>query len=308
MRTLVIGLFVFILNTVQSQELFIPQNIRYLALGDSYTIGESVSYQERWPSQLIDSLAQRNYQIDTLHYIATTGWTTQNLLNGINNQNLEDKNFNLVSVLIGVNNQYQNKAFSLFLTQFPQLLDSAIHYAGGDTSSVFVLSIPDYAYTPFGQASNPNQISQEIDQYNASKDSICQVYGIKYFNITPISRQGLNQPSLVAPDGLHPSGEQYGLWVQEVLNCIDTVRTNSLDYLDLEKIEVYPNPVSSHVIINNHDKINSYALYTLNGRLLEEKVLLSPQINVQGLTNGTYILSLKVTDGSIRNLRVVVKK
>jgi lysophospholipase L1-like esterase len=308
MRTLIISLFILSMNTVKAQELFIPQNIRYLALGDSYTIGESVSYQERWPSQLSDSLAARNYLIDTVHYIATTGWTTQNLLNGIHNQNLESKNFNLVSVLIGVNNQYQNKPFGLFLTQFPQLLDSAIRYAGGDTSSVFVLSIPDYAYTPFGQASNPNQTSQEIDQYNAAKDSICQIYGIKYFNITPISRQGLNQTSLVAPDGLHPSGEQYGLWVQEVLNCVDTVRINALNSVAYETAEVYPNPVGAQIFVKDFQKIASYAIYDLNGRMLEEKVLLSSQINVEHLSNGAYLLNLRVKDGTVQNLRIVIEK
>lgn len=302
-------LFLFLMiSLTQAQDLTIPQNIRFLALGDSYTIGQSVSYNERWPSQLSDSLTLRGYQVDTLRYIATTGWTTQNLLNAVSNQNLDNQNFNLVSVLIGVNNQYQHKPFSLFLNQFPKLLDSAIHYANGDTSHVFVLSIPDYAYTPFGQSSNPNQTSMEIDMYNAAKDSICQLYGVRFFNITPISRQGLIQPNLIASDGLHPSAEQYTLWVNEILNFVDSLSPDGMHHLAPNTLKIYPNPVKEIIHIENADAYYSYKIINLNGQLLSEKVLLDANINIAYLQEGAYILQLIGKNNHTQSYRFLVKK
>ncbi|XOV66970.1 MAG: GDSL-type esterase/lipase family protein [Fluviicola sp.] len=308
MRTIYILLLLFYVNGVHGQDLEIPQNVRYLALGDSYTIGESVNEPFRWPSQFRDSLIQRGYQFDTLEYIATTGWTTQSLLNAVTNQSLEDKNFNLVSVLIGVNNQYQGQPFSLFLSQFPQLLDSAIVYAGGDTSAVFVLSIPDYAYTPFGQTMNPNGISQEIDEYNAAKDSICQEYGIKYFNITPISREGLNDPALVASDGLHPSREQYTLWVQEVLVDIPNQTANTLNESKKDPIRLYPNPARTQVFLDHTEPFASYTICDLSGKEVLESSVVGDQIPVDSLPNSTYVLRLIDEAGKISRLRLVIER
>src|SRR5688572_15330766 len=139
----------------------------------------------------MDSLESRGFAIDTLRIIAATGWRTDNLINAIRNQNLEEQEYNLVSLLIGVNNQYQNRPFSQYVTEFPTLLDSAIRYADGHASHVFVVSIPDYAFTPFGQNLNPAEISMEIDQYNAFNQQVADSMGVAYFDITPISRQGL---------------------------------------------------------------------------------------------------------------------
>lgn len=185
---------------------------KYLALGDSYTIGESVDSTTRWPVLLRDALQSEGLSPEGAEVIATTGWTTGNLINAIDNADLQPE-YGLVSLLIGVNNQYQGRSLSEYETQFEQLLSKAIFLAGGDTSRVFVVSIPDYGFTPFGEP-NQSAISAEIDTFNAASRAITEQFGVRYFDITPISREGLDKPSYVANDGLHPSGEQYAAWVE----------------------------------------------------------------------------------------------
>ena len=188
--------------------------ICYLALGDSYTIGQSVPEEERYPVQFANRLRAEDIEIEDPRIIAVTGWTTANLKNGIASAEL-DSTYDLVSLLIGVNNQFQGKSIEEYEIEFDQLLDSALYYAGGDPEKVFVLSIPDYAYTPFGQSRpNPEMISAELDAFNAINQTLTEARDILYFNITPISRFGLEQPELVASDNLHPSGEQYRRWVE----------------------------------------------------------------------------------------------
>ena len=191
------------------------KQINYLALGDSYTIGQSVCTTCRFPEQLKASL-QASYPNNSflLQVIAKTGWTTTNLLSEINLVN-PSTNFDLVTLLIGVNNQYQNKPFSLYETEFPQLVIKAIALAKGDKTNVIVVSIPDYAYTPFGQGAV--NISTGIDQYNAFAQNYCAENGIVFINITDITRLGLSQPELVASDGLHPSGLAYSKFVDRIL-------------------------------------------------------------------------------------------
>lgn len=184
--------------------------IHYLALGDSYTIGESVKTEERYLVQLTQQLRNARLKITDPTIIARTGWTTRQLKEAINLATLR-KEYQLVSLLIGVNNQYQGINIEIYKTEFRELLKKAIELAGGDKRRVFVLSIPDYAYTPFGR--NSSTISPQIDAYNAINLSITTEYGVSYFDITPISRKGLDQPSLVASDGLHPSGKMYAQWV-----------------------------------------------------------------------------------------------
>ena len=205
-----------------------PDTLRFLALGDSYTIGQGVPVQDRWPFQLGDSLQSRGHVMDTLHLIATTGWRTDHLLQAISGQSLEDRDYTMVSLLIGVNNQYQNRPIAQFRPELEALIDSALRYVDYDTSSLFVLSIPDYAYTPFGQQGNPFLISQQIDQYNLIKEAVCDSMGITFFSITDISRQGLTDPNLVAGDQLHPSGLQYSLWVKRILAYVDSVGSLSV--------------------------------------------------------------------------------
>ena len=198
--------------------------ISFLALGDSYTIGESVQESARWPNQLGDSLQIRGKSVDTVAIRARTGWSTSALLASLTTDPIK-RNYNLVSLLIGVNNFYQGRPESLYLKEFPQLLDSALKYCGQDTSGVFVVSIPDYGYTPFGQG-NQAMVSALTDRYNFIADSICKEYGIPFYNITPISRRGINEPELVAPDNLHPSGKQYSEWVASFFKGESTTGIN----------------------------------------------------------------------------------
>jgi len=201
-------------NTVVQQ--MPSRNLKYLALGDSYTIGQSVCETCRFPIQLQDSIKKHDASIGffSTQIIATTGWTTSNLKAAIATQN-PTNDFDLVTLLIGVNNQYQNKPFSLFEQEFPELIVTAIQKAKGKKENLIVVSIPDYAYTPFGQGSMA--ISQGIYQYNAYIENYCIQNNIKFVNITDITRQGLAQPNLVATDGLHPSTLAYSKFVERIL-------------------------------------------------------------------------------------------
>jgi lysophospholipase L1-like esterase len=195
-------------------------NIKYLALGDSYTIGESVCVTCRFPAQLADSLQSgHNYQVST-NIIAQTGWTTTNLKSAIAAE-APATDYDLVTLLIGVNNQFQHRPFSLYETEFPELVNIAISHANGNKNNVVVLSIPDYAYTPYGQgSSDPQEISDQIDAYNAFAENYCNSNDIKFVNITDITRNGLSNPALVADDGLHPSEDAYELFVEEMIDDV----------------------------------------------------------------------------------------
>lgn len=182
----------------------------YLALGDSYTIGQSVDSTDRFPAQTAAILKQQNINIVPLQYIATTGWTTTNLTAAITSVNPKGP-FDVVTLLIGVNDQYQNRNINDYAGRFLQLLQTAIQLAGNKANHVFVLSIPDYGVTPFG--GNNSTISQQIDAYNAINKQVTQsVTGVNYIDITPASRLAATDKSLIAIDGLHPSGKQYKLW------------------------------------------------------------------------------------------------
>ena len=196
--------------------------IRYLALGDSYTIGESVKESGRWPVQLAQALGQQGIEVAPPVIIATTGWRTDNLRNGIQIAQLKEK-YDMVSLLIGVNNQYQGKPADQYAIEFGALLKMAITLANDDKDRVFVVSIPDYGFTPFGQP-NQEKISKELDEFNAINKRITTEQGVQYFNITDISRRGLEDPELVASDGLHPSAKQYGLWVQRIIQSLEVKR------------------------------------------------------------------------------------
>lgn len=203
------------IHTISAQD---KKSIRYLALGDSYTIGESVSEAERWPNQLAEALKKKGYDINKPRIIATTGWRTDNLKNAMNIAQLKPE-YDMVSLLIGVNNQYQHKPIVQFAKEFEGLLHDAIQLAGGKKENVFVVSIPDYGFTPYGK-SKQAEISKELDAFNDISKKITDQLKIKYINITDISRQGLDQPDLVAGDGLHPSGKMYGLWVERILELL----------------------------------------------------------------------------------------
>lgn len=189
--------------------------VRYLALGDSYTIGESVPSDQNFPAQLVAAMKKNGTSVSSCKIIARTGWTTSNLKAAIAASGLQDT-FNLVSLLIGVNNQYQGKSIAQYRTEFTELAERAIQFAGGKKEHVFVVSIPDYGYTPFGK-NNQAGISQQIDQFNAVNKQLSDSLGLTYCNITPISRRGLSEPDLVAGDGLHPSAKMYKEWVELIL-------------------------------------------------------------------------------------------
>jgi len=202
-------------DTTQLLPIKTSSTFTYLALGDSYTIGEGVCATCKFPIKLQDSLKKlSSNQLITTKIIATTGWTTNNLINAIASQNIAN-DYDLVTLLIGVNNQYQNKPFSLYELEFPELVSIAIEKAKGIKANVIVVSIPDYAFTPFGNGNTT--ISTQIDAYNVFAETYCIQNNVTFVNITDITRQGLAQPNLVASDGLHPSELAYSKFVERIL-------------------------------------------------------------------------------------------
>ncbi|WP_373514434.1 SGNH/GDSL hydrolase family protein [Persicitalea sp.] len=192
------------------------QGISFLSLGDSYTIGESVPEAGRWSVQLAAMLRQDGLAVAPPDIIARTGWTTADLALGISQAEI-NKTYDLVSLLIGVNNQYRGQTLERYRTEFRSLLDTSVKLAKGNKKRVFVLSTPDWGVSPFGKSSDRAKISREIDAFNAVAKEECEKAGILYIDITPISRSGLNDPSMFAPDDLHFSGKMYGLWAKEAL-------------------------------------------------------------------------------------------
>lgn len=195
------------------------QAIRYLALGDSYTIGESVPENERWSNQLAE-LLRASPQLDgrdvEVIIIARTGWTTAELWQGIEMRAIQPP-YDMVSLLIGVNNQYRGYDINEYREQFRFLLEKAIEYAGDKPANVFVLSIPDWGVTPFAAGRDAAKIAQEIDSFNVVNREEAEKLGIAYVDVTPVSRQAANDPSLIAGDGLHPSGRMYAEWAKLTL-------------------------------------------------------------------------------------------
>lgn len=206
----------FLLGCSTENALTQPKNYKYLALGDSYTIGQSVCETCSFPAQLKDSIAKYLNPNDTflIRIIAQTGWKTTDLKLAIAAES-PTVDYDLVTLLIGVNNQYQHKPFSLYEQEFPELVNTAIQKAKGDKNNVIVVSIPDYAFTPFGQGSPT--ISEDLFQYNEFAKNYCLANNITFVNITDITRQGLLEPELVASDGLHPSTIAYSKFIERIL-------------------------------------------------------------------------------------------
>jgi lysophospholipase L1-like esterase len=190
--------------------------IRYLALGDSYTIGEAVSEKDRWPNQLVRLLDSEGIPVE-VKIIARTGWTVDELWQGIQ-ANPPEGSYDLVTLLIGVNDQYRRYPSDGYREDFRFMLGKAIEYAGGDPDKVIVLSIPDWGFTPFAvPLGNTEPISQKIDEFNAINLQETQLAGAHYVDITDISRMALDDFELITGDRLHPSGKMYALWVEKVL-------------------------------------------------------------------------------------------
>lgn len=214
--TAIVGFSLLACSTENGMTKPTPKNYKYLALGDSYTIGQSVCETCRFPVQLKDSITKYLNADDTFQVkiIAQTGWKTTDLKLAVAAEN-PTSDYDLVTLLIGVNNQYQHKPFSLYEQEFPELVNLSIQFAKGDKNNVIVVSIPDYAFTPFGQGSPT--ISEGIFQYNEYAKNYCLANNITFVNITDITRQGLLEPELVASDGLHPSTIAYSKFIERIL-------------------------------------------------------------------------------------------
>jgi lysophospholipase L1-like esterase len=190
--------------------------LKYLALGDSYTIGEGVAETQRYPVQLGDSLKKYDILLDSIRIIARTGWTTDELSRAIDQATLAPP-YDLVTLLIGVNNQYRGRTPENYRQEFTQLLIGAISFAGNDPKRVIIISIPDWGVTPFAQGRDQTRIAEEIDAFNAINKQEAINAGVYYINVTPVSREAATRLELLAPDGLHPSGLMYALWVKDLL-------------------------------------------------------------------------------------------
>jgi len=199
-----------------------PVPLRFLALGDSYTIGESVDPAQRWPIQLAAAIRFAGLNLTDPVIVARTGWTTDELAAAIQADPPAGP-YDLVSLLIGVNNQYRGYDLASYRAEFRQLLAQAIEFAGGDTARVIVLSIPDWGVTPFAEGRDRALIAADIDAFNAVNRRESQAAGVRYLDITSTSRQAANHPDLLAADGLHPSGEMYARWVAELLPLVQAM-------------------------------------------------------------------------------------
>lgn len=217
-------LFILILSSSNTRTNMSDKSYTFLALGDSYTIGESVSANDNFPNQVVQLLRKVGFDFRTPEIIAKTGWTTDELLAAIHNQNLLVK-YDFVTLLIGVNNQYRGRTVDNYKTEFENLLKQAIQFADDNKNHVIVLSIPDWGVTPFAEGRDRQQISNEIDNYNAANKQIAERYGVQYLDITPWTREAATDISLLANDGLHPSGKEYKRWAEKLSNIMkSTIR------------------------------------------------------------------------------------
>ncbi len=192
-----------------------PDTLTMICLGDSYTIGEAVAEDERFPVQTAALLHKSGIEVSKPKIIAKTGWTTDELMAAIDAD--ADKGiYDVVTLLIGVNNQYRGRSIAEYKIQFTELLKTAIRFSGNRPHRVFVLSIPDWGVTPFAlnDKRGTSAISRQIDEYNACNKTVSFLSGVHYIDITPCSRKAINQPDLLATDGLHPSGKMYTEWAE----------------------------------------------------------------------------------------------
>ncbi|MVM40205.1 SGNH/GDSL hydrolase family protein [Spirosoma sp. HMF3257] len=189
----------------------------FLSLGDSYTIGERVSEADRWSVQLAGLLRKDGLDVGSPDIIAKTGWTTSELQDAIKASS-NQKTYSLVSLLIGVNNQYRGQSQDTYRTEFRALLQTATKFAGGKTTHIFVLSIPDWGYSPYAVGQSKARIAQEIDQFNAIAKEECEKAAIAFVDITPLTRSASGDDTQFASDGLHYSGKQMKLWAEKSLS------------------------------------------------------------------------------------------
>jgi len=194
----------------------------YLALGDSYTIGEQVALLENFPFQTVELLNKRKIEVADPVIVAKTGWTTDELAMALREEGIKEQ-FSFVTLLIGVNNQYRNRPVENYREEFTQLLDQAIVFANGHARHVFVLSIPDWGVTPFAADRDAATITKEIDTYNAAKKEIALAYKCNYLDITDSTRANGKKDEFLAEDGLHPSGKEYKVWAERLAPMIEKI-------------------------------------------------------------------------------------
>ena len=203
------------------------EGLRYLALGDSYTIGQSVEVSERWPVQLVKRLREDGVVISDPEIVAQTGWTTSKLAQGITRVNPLGP-FDIVSLMIGVNNQFRGLEIEQYRKEFLALLQRSVHFAGAAPSHVIVVSIPDWGVTPFAGGLDRGRIAREIDQFNLVAMEETTRVGAVFVDVTGISRSAANQPILLASDGLHPSGDMYRQWVDLLFPAVRAIATRAI--------------------------------------------------------------------------------
>ena len=214
------GLILFITTIFFCSETFSQKDsLSFLALGDSYTVGTSERPENSWPQQLVKTLANKGILIKAPKIIAGAGWTTEKLISEVQSSNLNTE-YDLVSLLIGVNNQYRGLDINLFRKQFLSLLEKSISLAGNDTSKIFVLSIPDWGVMPFAALRDTKKITLEIGKYNAIIKEEVAKRNVLYIDITKLSRKAIMDKTLIASDGLHPSKKMYKTWVKKILKNI----------------------------------------------------------------------------------------
>ncbi len=192
--------------------------MKYLALGDSYTIGEGIPAEARWPTRLARLLRERGVALEAPRIIATTGWTTDELCAAIDGEEPLGR-FDFVTLLVGVNNQYRGRSVAEYRGEFGDLLRRAVGHAGGDPGRVMVLSIPDWGVTPFAreQGRDPAQVAGEIDAYNDAARTVAERQGVAFVDITGISRERGTEDGMLIGDRLHPSAAMHALWTDAAL-------------------------------------------------------------------------------------------
>ena len=214
-----IGMFVLLIFIVAMQHPEQKKAYTYLALGDSYTIGEQVKESENFPNQTVVLLREQGFAFKAPSIVAKTGWTTDELEAGIQKANLE-QHYDFVTLVIGVNNQYRGRAVDDYILQFESLLKKALTYTNNDYSRLIVLSIPDWGVTPFAEGRDRKQIAEQIDAYNAAGKEVADKYKVHYIEITTGTREAVYDLELLAKDGLHPSGREYAKWSKKIAAVI----------------------------------------------------------------------------------------
>jgi len=198
----------------------------WLALGDSYTIGEAVALHESFPYQALQLLRKKGFHFHAPEIVAKTGWTTFELAEHLLHTTLNDQ-YDLITLLIGVNNQYRGLSLADYRSDLEFLLKKALHFTGNKKERVVVVSIPDWGRTPFAAERDINSIAMEIDEYNAAKKAMCEKYEVTFIDITEAQRADSDDASFIAADKLHPSGKEYAKWAEKVAEQFELIIYNS---------------------------------------------------------------------------------